>query len=68
MPNQVFVGVGPGRYINFAQIVWIDFESNPKSITLYLSAPGPDGKSSVKITDPKFLHAVANMMQLEPSL
>jgi hypothetical protein len=60
--TQIFLGVSPGVFINIDQIVWIDIESGGKSITLYLSAAGPSGKSKIKITDTKILVNVAKTL------
>ena len=64
MFTQASLGVGVGRFINPAQIVWMEIDPAGKSITLHMSAPGPDGESFVKIEDHKVLLSVSKFLGL----
>lgn len=62
--QHIFIGKQAGRYINVAQIAWIEIAPGGKSITLYMSVPGPDGKSDVTISDPQNVKNVAMRLGL----
>ena len=47
--------------INLAHVVWIRREPGT-GYTLYMSAPGPDGKHEVRIVEPKAAAALARLI------
>jgi len=61
--NATFLGVAPGVFINVNQVVWMRHERD-ESITLYLAAPGPDGKNSVNLKDKRVLDGLASILAI----
>jgi len=59
--NLTFLGVAPGLFININQVVWMKHEHD-ESITVYLSAAGPDGKNSINLKDKRVLDGLASVL------
>lgn len=59
--GPTFLGVAPGLFINITQVVWMRHERD-ESITLYLSAPGPDGKNVINLKDKRVLDGLASLL------
>jgi hypothetical protein len=64
LQKQMFIAVRDGVLINVAHVVWAEGDNNKQTLTLYLSAPGPDGKNLVKITDPKYFQSVGSGLDI----
>jgi hypothetical protein len=61
--GPTFLGVAPGLFINITQVVWMRHEKD-ESITLYLSAPGPDGRNSINLKDKRVLDGLASLLAI----
>lgn len=61
--GATFLGVAPGVFININHVVWMKHEHD-ESITLYLAAAGPDGKSSVNVRDKRVLDGLASILAI----
>ncbi|HWE03353.1 MAG TPA: hypothetical protein VG326_13170 [Tepidisphaeraceae bacterium] len=59
--TATFLGVAPGLFINISQVVWMKHEHD-ESITVYLTAPGPDGKNSINLKDKRVLDGLASIL------
>jgi hypothetical protein len=59
--GATFLGVAPGLFINVTHVVWMRHEKD-ESLTLYLSAPGPDGKNAVNVKDKRVLDGLASVL------
>jgi hypothetical protein len=62
MDSIPLFGIVPGLAINLAHVVWL--HKNPdETITLYLAAPGPDGKNACHVSDENVLAALAKLIR-----